>query len=58
MDKSRLAKAHSSKMVELYVQMGWTVMHEFRVDEDDDPYEYLLEWKQDGDPIRPALTSN
>jgi hypothetical protein len=58
MEKPRLAKANSSQIAELYVQTGWTVVREFRTNEKEEPYEYLLEWRHEGDPIRPVLRSN
>ena len=53
--KPRLAKAHSSYIANLYVQAGWTIRTEFRVREDEEPYEYILEWLRDGEPVRPEL---
>jgi len=51
----KLAKAHSSLIADLYVQAGWTIKTEFRVAGDDEPYEYLLEWPYEGEPVRPVL---
>jgi len=53
--KARLAKADSSVIADLYVKAGWVVRTEFRVAGDDEPYEYILEWPSDGDPVRPTL---
>ena len=56
--KPRLAKAHSSYVVDLYIRLGWVVKTEFRVAGDDEPYEYILEWPHDTDPVRPELPKN
>jgi hypothetical protein len=40
-------------MANLYVAAGWTVRTEFRVPDDEEPYEYILEWLLDGEPVRP-----
>ena len=53
--KPRFAKAHSYLIANLYVQAGWVIRAEFRDKEDEEPYEYLLAWPGDGDPIRPKL---
>jgi hypothetical protein len=53
--KPRWAKAHSSLVADLYVQAGWIIRTEFRTAGDDEPYEYLLEWPHDGEPVRPVL---
>jgi hypothetical protein len=53
--KPTWAKAHSSLVADLYVQAGWIIRTEFRAAGDDEPYEYLLEWPHDDEPVRPAL---
>jgi len=53
--KARLAKAHSSVIADLYVKAGWVIQTEFRDAGDDEPYEYILKWPHDRDPVRPAL---
>jgi hypothetical protein len=47
-----MAKAHSKLIADEYLRLGWTLNHEFREPEDDEPYEYLFEWKRDGEPTQ------
>ena len=53
--EAKLAKAHSAYVVDLYVPAGWVVKTEFRVPGDEQPYEYILEWLQDSEPVRPEI---
>jgi hypothetical protein len=46
----RRAKAHSATVAAEYLKMGWTLVSEFRVPGDPEPYEYYFEWKKDGPP--------
>jgi hypothetical protein len=48
--RPRFAKACSQKIADEYVRLGWTLRHEFRVPGDNQPYEYLLEWRQGTEP--------
>jgi hypothetical protein len=50
-----MAKAHSSIVADLYVQSGWIIRTELRADPNDEPYEYLLEWPRNDDPVYPVL---
>jgi len=53
--KPKLAKAHSSLIASLYVEAGWVIRTEFRDGEHEEPYEYILERLNEGEPIRPRL---
>jgi hypothetical protein len=46
-----MAKAHSKLVADEYVRLGWTLRREFQEPGDDEPYEYLLEWLREGDPM-------
>lgn len=48
-----LGKAYSAAFAEKYRALGWTLTHEFRADGDDEPYEYVFEWRLSGQPVRP-----
>jgi hypothetical protein len=48
--KPRIAKAHSSFVAGIYLRLGWTLVHEFFVEGDDEPYEYLLKWDRPEEP--------
>jgi hypothetical protein len=49
----KLGKAHSAKMAEEFIRLGWTLKHEFRANSDEEPYEYLFEWQAAGDAVYP-----
>jgi len=49
--RARMAKAHSKLVADEYVRLGWTLRREFQEPGDDEPYEYLLEWLRQGDPM-------
>lgn len=53
--KPRLAKAHSAYIANLYIQAGWIIRSEFRAETGDEPYEYLLEWPHEGEPVIPVV---
>jgi hypothetical protein len=55
---SRLAKVHSKKYADAFVQLGWTIKHELRAPSDPEPYEYILEWVAEGEPVRPSRSSD
>ncbi len=48
-----MGKAHSSVVAEAFKELGWTLVQEFRTADAGEPYEYLFEWRRDGDPIYP-----
>ena len=50
----KLGKAHSCKMAQKFISLGWTLKHELRAADDDEPYEYIFEWEQTGEPRYPA----
>jgi hypothetical protein len=47
----KLAKAHSLYVANEYLRLGWALITEFRTEPDQEPYEYLFEWKQQSPPI-------
>lgn len=49
--RPRLAKAHSKRVADEYIRLGWTVRDQFFAEGVDEPYEYLLEWKREGEPV-------
>ncbi len=48
-----LAKAHNEPIAELYVRLGWELRQVFE-DSEGRPYEWLLEWIQDSEPVSPT----
>jgi hypothetical protein len=46
-----MAKAHSDGAAREYVRLGWTLKQEFKIEGNDQPYEYLFVWEQDGKPV-------
>jgi hypothetical protein len=55
--RPRFAKLHSQRHVDSYVRLGWVVVRELVAEPpyDNEPYEYLLEWRGPGDPRRPNV---
>jgi hypothetical protein len=51
--KPRLAKVRSKAHAEAYLHAGWRLRTEFRAPGDSEPYEYLLEWPNESEPLRP-----
>ncbi len=51
----RLAKVQSQWAADAYLRAGWVLKHAFYAEGDDEPYEYILEWLEAGDPVRPAI---
>jgi hypothetical protein len=51
-----LGKAHSSQHAAEFLRLGWTLAHEFRAEGDDEPCEYLFEWRGDTPVIYPSAT--
>ena len=51
--KPRYAKAHSKRVADEYLRLGWTLRHEFHVEPDEEPYEYFFEWDKEGEPVSP-----
>jgi hypothetical protein len=51
--KPRYAKVHSQVRADEYQRLGWILRKEFRDQVDEEPYEYLLEWAREGEPVRP-----
>ncbi len=49
--KPRMAKAHSKKVAEEYLRLGWTLRTEFRGPGDNEPCEYFFEWLQEDEPV-------
>lgn len=49
-----MSKAHSQKLADEHVRLGWTLKHEFRASESEEPYEYYFEWESDEPPQRPS----
>jgi len=45
-----LAKAHSQRIADEYLRLGWTKVHEFRTGPEEEPYEYLFQWTGEGPP--------
>ncbi len=39
-----LAKAHSRRVADVYLLLGWRLETEFYAPGDDEPYEYLFVW--------------
>ena len=50
-NQPRFAKAHSALVAAEYQRLGWKLLTEFRTAPNDEPYEYLLEWQQEGPPV-------
>lgn len=50
-NQPRWAKAHSELVAAEYQRLGWALVTEFRTAQDNEPYEYLLEWKRKGPPV-------
>ena len=48
-----LGKAYSANVADQYRTLGWSLAHEFRVDGDKEPYEYLFEWHLEAEPVYP-----
>ena len=48
--KPRLAKAHSLRVADEYLRLGWSLVTEFRAAGDDEPYEYLFRWDRLEEP--------
>jgi hypothetical protein len=53
--KPRFAKCHSQHLADEYVRIGWTLVSEFRDKPDEEPYEYVLAWKKDDEPMLPSM---
>jgi len=49
--KPTMAKAHSKRHALEFVKLGWTLQTACRHSIDDEPYEYLLVWEKDEDPL-------
>jgi hypothetical protein len=49
--KPRLAKVHSQLVADELLRLGWTLVHEFREPPNSEPYEYLFEWRREGEPV-------
>lgn len=48
-----LGKAHSAHDADRFRFLGWSLIKELRVNGDSDPYEYLFEWRREGEPVYP-----
>jgi hypothetical protein len=46
-----MAKAHSKQVADEYLRLGWTLRTEFRVEGDEEPYEYFFEWLREDEPV-------
>jgi hypothetical protein len=53
--KPRLAKAHSRRLADEYVRLGWTLQKEFYAEGGNEPCEYLLVWNRPGRPADDRL---
>lgn len=53
MKAPRMTKAHGSLRAQKLVELGWTVKHEFKAD--NETYEWYLEWEHVEEP--PLLSS-
>jgi len=56
----RWTKCHSQQIADALVRQGWTLRTEFREPPDaEQPYEYVFEWTNAGDPPpRPKASAN
>jgi hypothetical protein len=50
-NQPRYAKAHSELVAAEFQRLGWTLVKEFREAPRQEPYEYLLDWRQEGPPV-------
>ena len=50
-----LGKAHSSTVASQFQALGWSLTKEFRLQGEDEPYEYLFEWHPEGEPVYPSI---
>jgi hypothetical protein len=50
----KLGKAHSVQMARKFIQLGWTLRHEFCAEGESEPYEYVFEWTGPGEPVYPT----
>ncbi|MES2057427.1 MAG: hypothetical protein V4564_15950 [Pseudomonadota bacterium] len=49
-----LGKAHSAIVADEFRTLDWTLAMELRAEGDDEPYEYVFEWRGDGEPRYPS----
>ncbi len=50
-----LRKVHSQAHADAYVASGWRLRTEFRAGGDNQPYEYVLVWEAEGQPVDPTF---
>jgi hypothetical protein len=51
----KLGKCYSAQMAAEFARLGWTLRDVFRVDGDDEPYQYLFEWLAEANPLTPSI---
>jgi len=54
----RVSKVHSATNAERMTSFGWSLRTEFREHPSAEPYEYLLEWRHDDEPLPLAVPSD
>ena len=52
MKAPRKAKTHGLHRAQQLVELGWTIKHEFKAD--NETYEWYLEWEHDEEPRFPS----